>query len=310
MVTTGCVSGVKSVASFELPAISDGLPGAGPITRGDWFQRIWRERRQAFAQSARHDRGAVVFLGDSITHGWGDNVGGNFPGVKVANRGIGGDTSRGVLVRLRDDVLAVRPRAVVLLIGTNDIEQGAAPETIAANIRLILAALKQRNPAMPVVLCSVFPSSAAMKRPADQIKRLNELLRIVAQEQPQVTWVDAWTLFANPEGDAKPEEFPDLLHPNASGYAIWAGALRPVFANLGFRETKSAAAPVKRADPVSERCGNQTDNGEYVIPIARRNYSVIARSEETKQSIWIATARFLLRRGFGGHVAHLAMTTG
>lgn len=273
MMVTGCVSDGKSVAIFELPATSDSLPGAGPITRADWFQRIWRERRQAFAQSAWHDRGAVVFLGDSIVHGWGDNVGGNFPGVKVANRGIGGDTSRGVLIRLRDDVLAVRPRAVVLLIGTNDIEQGAAPETIAANIRLILAALKQRNPVMPVVLCSVFPSSAAMKRPADRIKRLNELLRAMAQEQSQVSWVDAWTLFANPEGDAKPEEFPDLLHPNAAGYAQWAAALRPVLANLGFREKKSAAAPVKRADPVSERCGNQTDSGEYAASILRSIFS-------------------------------------
>jgi hypothetical protein len=133
---TGCVSGGKSGANFELPAAGDGLPGAGPITRGDWFQKIWRERRQSFAQTVRRDRGAVVFLGDSITHGWGDDLGGNFPTLKGANRGIGGDTSRGVLVRLREDVLVLRPRAVVLLIGTNDIEQGAAPETIAANIEL------------------------------------------------------------------------------------------------------------------------------------------------------------------------------
>lgn len=234
MVVTGCVSGRKSAASFELPASNDGLPGAGPITRGDWFQKIWRDRRQAFAQSVRRDRGAVVFLGDSITHGWGDDLGGNFPTLKAANRGIGGDTSRGVLVRLREDVLVLRPRAVVLLVGTNDIEQGAAPEMIAANIRLILAAFHRQDPAMPVVLCSVFPSSASKKRPADRIRRLNGLLQAVAREQPQTTWLDLWPLFADPAGDAKPEEFPDLLHPNAAGYAQWAGALRPAFARLGF----------------------------------------------------------------------------
>lgn len=233
MAMTGCVSGGKSAASFELPAGGDGLPGAGPITRGDWFQKIWRERRQAFAQAARHDRGAVVFLGDSITHGWGDELGGNFPTLKVANRGIGGDTSRGVLVRLHEDALVLRPRAVVLLIGTNDIEQGAAPETIAANIRLIIAALQRQKSPMPVVLCSVFPSSAGKRRPADRIRHLNELLQAVAREQPQITWLDLWPLFADPAGDAQPEEFPDLLHPNPAGYAKWAGALRPVFARLG-----------------------------------------------------------------------------
>ncbi len=244
LLVTGCVSGGKSGANFELPAAGDGLPGAGPFTRGDWFQKIWRERRQAFAQSVRRDRGAVVFLGDSITHGWGDDLGGNFPTLKVANRGIGGDTSRGVLFRLREDVLVLRPRAVVLLIGTNDIEQGAAPETIAANIRLILAAFHRQDPAMPVVLCGVFPSSAAQKRPADRIRSLNELLRTAATGQPQVTWLDLWTSFANPGGDAKPEEFPDLLHPNAAGYAKWAAALRPLLTRLGFRVAKySTTAP-------------------------------------------------------------------
>lgn len=234
LLVTGCVSGRKSAASFEVPASGDGLPGAGPITRGDWFQRIWHDRRQAFAQAARHDRGAVVFLGDSITHGWGDDLGGNFPTLKVANRGIGGDTSRGVLIRLKEDVLVLQPRAVVLLIGTNDLEQGAAPETITANIRLILAALQRQQPGTPVVLCAVLPSSASKKRPADRIRHLNELLQAVAREQPQTTWLDLWPLFADPAGDAKPEEFPDLLHPNAAGYAKWAETLRPVFARLRF----------------------------------------------------------------------------
>lgn len=224
---------------FEVPSAETGLPGAGPITRGDWFRRLWRERRQNFAQSAQRDQHALVFLGDSITHGWGDNLGGNFPDLQVANRGIGGDTSRGVLFRLPDDVLALHPAGVVLLIGTNDHEQGAAPEIAAANIRLILAALKERDPSMPVVLCTVFPSSAARKRPADRIKQLNKLLKAVASEQPQVTCLDMWTLLANPDGDAKPEEFPDLLHPNTAGYTKWAAALRLIIANQGLFKTKS-----------------------------------------------------------------------
>ena len=145
---------------FSIPATDDGLPGAGPIRRYDWFQKLWRERRSAWAARVEQDQGAVVFLGDSITQGWGEGLGAAFPGVKVANRGISGDTTRGVLFRLQEDVLALNPAAVVLLIGTNDLEEGATPEIIAGNLKLILADLKQHNPKMPIVLCQVFPSSA------------------------------------------------------------------------------------------------------------------------------------------------------
>jgi lysophospholipase L1-like esterase len=58
---------------------------------------------------------------------------------------------------LDDDVVNLRPQAVVLLIGTNDLEEQAEPETIAANLKLILARLKAHNPKMPIVLCQVFP---------------------------------------------------------------------------------------------------------------------------------------------------------
>ena len=223
---------------FEVPATDEGLPGAGPIRRYDWFRTLWRERRSAWARQVSQDQHAVVFLGDSITQGWGDDLSGSFPGVKIANRGIAGDTSRGVLLRLQEDVLALHPAGVVLLIGTNDLEEGAEPGTIAANLRLILAALKKHDPAMPVVLCEVFPSSVTKKRPADSIKRLNQLLKDAVRGQPQITLLDTWILFANADGDARPEEFPDLLHPNAAGYAKWASALHPILATLGFLDTE------------------------------------------------------------------------
>lgn len=218
---------------LRIPATDDGLPGAGPIRRYEWFQNLWLQRRTTWAGRVARDQGAIVFLGDSITQGWGDGFGSLFPGTKVANRGISGDTTRGVLIRLQEDVLVLKPRGVVLLIGTNDLEEKAEPGTIAGNLKLILAALRQHDPAMPVVLCSVFPSAAAMKRPADQIRRINQLYFEAIRDYPQVTWLDTHALFANPQGDAKPEEFPDLLHPNALGYSKWHDALRPVLETTG-----------------------------------------------------------------------------
>jgi lysophospholipase L1-like esterase len=245
LLTSGCVSASKpagpayTAASFEVPATDAGLPGAGPVRRADWFKKTWRDRRTSFAATAQQDQGSIVFLGDSITQGWGDKLVPSFAGLHVSNRGVSGDTSRGVLIRLPEDVLSLNPRAVVLLIGTNDLEEGATPEVIAGNVKLIIDSLRQHDPQTPIVLCAVFPSSATKKRPVEQIKRLNQLYRAVIRDQSQATYLDTWTLFANAQGDAKLDEFPDLLHPNAIGYAKWTGALKTIFATLGFVDTEA-----------------------------------------------------------------------
>lgn len=229
----------STVSRLAIPETDEGLPGAGPIRRYDWFRNLWLERRTVWAQRVAQDQKALVFLGDSITQGWGDNMGDSFASVKVANRGISGDTTRGLLIRLDQDVLALNPSGVVLLIGTNDLEEGADPETIAANLRLLLANLKAHNPKMPIILCQVFPSSDTKKRPADKIKKINRLYAAAVKGDAQITLTETWPLFANPQGDAKPEEFPDLLHPNTAGYAKWAAALRPIFATLGFLDREN-----------------------------------------------------------------------
>ncbi len=236
--TTFAQTSAKNLDSkFEIPATDVGLAGAGPIRRADWFRNLWVQRRSAWSKQVQQDQKSVVFLGDSITQGWGDAMGNSFPEVKVANRGISGDTTRGVLLRLQEDVLVLNPSAVVLLIGTNDLEERAEPETIAGNLRLILAELKKHNPTMPIVLCSVFPSSATKSRPVQQIKKINELYFAAVKGDAQVTFIETWHLFADAQGDAKVSEFPDLLHPNGKGYAKWGAALRPIFATYGFLET-------------------------------------------------------------------------
>ncbi|UUO09192.1 GDSL-type esterase/lipase family protein [Blastopirellula sp. J2-11] len=225
-------------AKFTIPETDEELPGTGPIRRYDWFRNLWQAKRSGWSQQVAADQGAVVFLGDSITQGWGDNMGGNFGDMKVANRGISGDTTRGMLIRLQEDVLALHPRAVVMLMGTNDLDEHAEPETIAANFELIIAALKKHNAEMPIIVCKVFPSSEKKNRPADKIKQVNQLYEKVVHGDPQITVLDTWTLFADEKGDAKAEEFPDLLHPNQAGYAMWAATLRPIFATLGYLETE------------------------------------------------------------------------
>ncbi len=233
---------VPLLADKALPADETGLPGEGALRRYDAYVKRWQEARSRWAGEVAKDQGAVVFLGDSITQGWGAEFKGLFPGMKLANRGIGGDTTRGMLIRLEEDVLALQPSAIVLLLGTNDIEVGIEPAAIGRNFQKILAAIQARLPQVPIVLCRMFPSSASKNRPAETIRQVNALYEAAVKGDARVTVLDTWTLFADPQtGDMNPAWAKDLLHLNPAGYARWAAALRPIFATLGFLETEVEA---------------------------------------------------------------------
>ncbi len=67
--------------------INEGMAGEGPVRRYDWFVNLWNQKRKQWSERVQADQGAIVFFGDSITQGWGDDFQGKFPGLKLANRG-------------------------------------------------------------------------------------------------------------------------------------------------------------------------------------------------------------------------------
>jgi lysophospholipase L1-like esterase len=225
---------------YTLPSVAaeKDLPGEGGLRRYAGYVNTWVRLRTQWSTQIEQDQGAVVFLGDSITQGWGPTFRGHFEGVKLANRGIGGDTTRGMLIRLEQDVLTLNPKAVVILMGTNDIEIGLEPELIARNFAKIIKSLQQHNPAMPIILCRMFPSSASKKRPTEKIQKVNQLYENIVRNDSQIIVVDTFTLFDDGTGNALPPYFPDLLHLNAAGYSKWASAINPLLATLGFMETE------------------------------------------------------------------------
>lgn len=239
LLTFVAVGFVRADSPFAYPSLEAeaNLPGEGALRRYEGLVKRWPEFRERWSNQVEEDQGAVVFLGDSITQGWGADFKGKFPGVKLANRGIGGDTTRGMLIRLEEDVLKLNPSAIVMLLGTNDIEVDIEPEAIGRNFRKILASIKAHSQDVPIVLCRIFPSSAEKSRPRETIEAVNALYEAAVNGDPQVTVVDTWTLFADDEGDAAPVWFKDLLHLNPAGYDRWAAALRPILATLGFTET-------------------------------------------------------------------------
>ncbi|MBI2923376.1 MAG: acetylhydrolase [Planctomycetes bacterium] len=214
-------------------------PAAPPKWSGAWPGRGvvrvpggWDDRRKEFWKSRERDRGAVAFVGDSITEWWAD-LAGAFPGLRVANRGIAGDVSRGVLFRLGEDVLDLEPRGVVILVGTNDLRFGGTPEDVAFNIAEMIREVEKRGKGTPVVICLVMPREGAVDLFPGKILALNALILKEAALKKGVAVCDTWAPFADERGLARDEEFPDLLHPNAKGYAKWAEALVPAMKEAG-----------------------------------------------------------------------------
>jgi lysophospholipase L1-like esterase len=169
----------------------------------------------------------IVFLGDSITEGWAQKDPALFQNG-VVGRGIGGQTTPQMLVRFRQDVIDLHPKAVHIMAGTNDIagNTGAATmATVTGNIRS-MAELAKAN-GIRVVIASVPPAAAFPwakdKQPTPQIAAINAWAKGYAAANG-FQWVDYHPVLATAAGAMKPGLASDGVHPTEAGYA----AMRPV----------------------------------------------------------------------------------
>jgi lysophospholipase L1-like esterase len=167
----------------------------------------------------------VVFMGDSITEGWHfTGSQGSFPGKPYINRGISGQTTPQMLVRFRQDVIALKPKVVVILAGTNDIAGNTGPETVE-QIEDNLASMADLATAnhIRVVLCSILPAFDYSWRPgltpAPKIMAINAWMKAYAAEKGYV-YVDFHTAMKD-ERDGLPAILSrDGVHPLPAGYAV------------------------------------------------------------------------------------------
>jgi lysophospholipase L1-like esterase len=193
------------------------------------------------------DSGRVVFMGDSITDGW--RLDEYFPGKPYVNRGISGQTTPQMLVRMYPDVIDLKPAAMVVLAGTNDIARNTGPSTpemIQHNIMAMTELAQQHG--IKVLLCSILPVSdypyleqqrngvpaprtglsepvvrrrMTVGRPPEDILKLNAWLKEYAR-RVNATYVDYFPALADEKGWLKEGLANDGLHPNADGYKIMA----------------------------------------------------------------------------------------
>jgi lysophospholipase L1-like esterase len=193
----------------------------------------FRDSNRRLAAPSKDEK-RVVFMGDSITAGWKLNE--YFPNQPFVNRGISGQTTPQMLLRFRQDVIDLKPKAVVILAGTNDIAGNTGPmtlEEIEGNLASMVELARANN--INVVLSAVLPVSdynknkagqaivRTVQRPPAQILALNAWIKKYAAENGLV-YLDYFSATADDKGFLKVELADDGLHPNAQGY----GAMKPL----------------------------------------------------------------------------------
>lgn len=168
----------------------------------------------------------VVFFGDSITDGWGRDTGVFFPGKPYVNRGISGQTTPQMLLRFQQDVVHLRPAAVVILAGTNDIAGNTGPTTnqmIEDNFISMADIAKQSG--IQLVLASILPAYAYPWKPGihpvERIRQLNQWLKDFCAKQGCV-YLDYYSSMADEKGAMLPGLASDGVHPTAQGYGVMA----------------------------------------------------------------------------------------
>lgn len=220
----------RRIVSFAIASAIAGwsqAPAPAPARATDFpnLARYHNENAKLDPPAPAENR--VVFMGDSITDNWGRKYGKFFPGKPYINRGIGGQTTPQMLIRFRPDVLALKPKAVVILAGTNDIAGNTGPMTLEAiEDNLMSMADLARASGIRVVLSSVMPVCDYIKpqterRPPEKILALNAWIKDYAAKNGFV-YLDYYPAMIDDKQMLKRELTEDGLHPNDAGYELIA----------------------------------------------------------------------------------------
>lgn len=200
----------------------------------DW----WKERHELI-NSRTKQQVDLLFIGDSITHGWegdGKEVWEKYYAPRHAmNAGIGGDRTQQVLWRLENgNVEGIKPKLAVLMIGTNNSngEDNTATE-IADGIKAIVTKLREKSPETKVLVLAIFPRGDKPNPQRDKISEVNK--QVAAWDKvdgKNVIFFDFGAKFLDPDGNLPADIMPDFLHLSPKGYEIWAAAIEPQVAEL------------------------------------------------------------------------------
>ena len=201
--------------------------------RKEYDTELYRTRMIEFQMNPL-EKGQIVFLGNSITQGgkWKEY----FPNLNVANRGIIGDNTEGMLNRL-DEIAASRPKKLFIMAGINDISQNATNRQIVFNIYQMVERIRYKSPDTKIYIQSVMPINndfGRYKRLTDkeeQIEELNKELERFCKSRGDLTFIYTYPSFLIKKRQLDAKYTNDGLHLNDEGYAIWVSQLRKYVEN-------------------------------------------------------------------------------
>jgi lysophospholipase L1-like esterase len=225
--SVGLALPVMAFADEQCGERPDTAPALQPpllLTDWAWLARYRDDNAKLLASGTRVD---TVFLGDSITEGWARSDS-DFFSKGIVGRGISAQTTPQLLVRMHADVIALKPRVVHIMAGTNDIAHNTGPMTAQDSQNNLMAICEiARAHKLRIVLGSVPPASKYWWRPQVQPRvealAMNEWMRAYAK-QIGAKYADYAAVLTDANGQVKPELAKDEVHPTPAGYA----AMRPV----------------------------------------------------------------------------------
>jgi len=210
------------------------------------LNRGFMGKHNANAEEAKKGDIDVLFMGDSITDFWRNAGRGdaevkplagkavfdkNFGSWKVANFGIAGDTTQGVLWRLQNgEGEGYKPKAIMLMIGTNNTARNT-PQEIAMGVAAVVGELRKDFPDAKILLLAVFPRGGAESKPRTQVAEINKIISALNDNQ-HVVYMDIGPKFLAEDGSIPKDVMSDGLHPTSKGYEIWAEAVKEPLENM------------------------------------------------------------------------------
>lgn len=228
---------IAATTQSPLPPVPASAKALAPASRPD---KWWMPRHEKCVETAKKGGFDVMFIGDSITQGW--EGGGKavwakeIAPLKAANFGFSGDQTQHVLWRLDNGELpdTLKPKVAVIMIGTNNTGHRPMqkPEEIAAGVQAIVDRIHARSDKTRILLLAIFPRGA---KPGEAMRKNNDAVNALLAKLDgynNVKYLDINAKFLQPDGTLTKEIMPDLLHPQAKGYQIWADNVVPEIKKL------------------------------------------------------------------------------
>jgi lysophospholipase L1-like esterase len=232
----GLVLQVATVAAAA-PAAEDPAQPAPRTREYPWMSTAaWKQRHEANLQRAKEGKADLLFLGDSITEGWGNNAvwQKHYAPLNALNLGIGGDTTQNVLWRIMNgEIDGLAPKAAVVMIGTNNFGlHGDKPDDVARGVAAVVAALRTKLPGTKILLLGIFPRDAQPNAPIRKSLQAVNAQIAKLDNGKTVRFLDIGAKFCDEKGALPKDVMPDALHLSEKGYGIWAEAMDPLLKTL------------------------------------------------------------------------------